>query len=482
MLSPRQIVARGVFWGVLAAVIGAGAFLAYVAWYATTDRIFPGVSVGATPVGGMSVRAARVRVAGGPWVGTAGVLPQGGAMADPQFSPPAREGAILRLRWEDQTWPLSLREVGVVPDMRAAMSTAHAIGRDGATWQKARVFLVGMLHGHYVPLDTHLRDDVIRERLESVAAEVRQPAVDATFDFASGQATEDAPGREVDMDATMRAIRSGIMAGQPEVDLVVRTVLPSVRTADLADARQVQVSRFTTPILAAEPGRLQNIAIAVRKINGIALRPGQVFSFNELVGPRDAEHGWAQAKELYQGEFVLGYGGGICQVSSTLYNTVLLGGLEVKERHYHDRPLQYVEPGRDATVAWKLLDFRFRNNSEAALLIGARIVPGSPQQIEVTLHAPRPVVDGSVVLETTDVRYFPPDLEEVVDQSLAPHERRVVDEGHYGIEVTVYRVFRLAGQDRREKVSTDTYKPKAGKVKVGPALPSDTATPPAPAS
>ena len=162
------------------------------------------------------------------------------------------------------------------------------------------------------------------------------------------------------------------------------------------------------------------------------LQPGEVFSFNAVVGPRDAEHGWALASEIYQGEYVLGYGGGICQVTSTLYNAALLGGLEIVERYHHDRPLQYVGPGRDATVVWDQLDFRFRNSLER---------PGPPPRRGGAGRsaagggdaARRPSARPAPIrLEEEYVRFFPPDLVEVEDPSL-PRGRRVVeDEGYFG--------------------------------------------------
>jgi len=138
----------------------------------------------------------------------------------------------------------------------------------------------------------------------------------------------------------------------------------------------------------------------------------------------------------------------------------------VLERHHHHRPLQYVDPGRDATVVWNELDFKFRNNTEMPLVLAARILPGSPQQIEVSIRAPQPL-DTPIRIEEADFRYFPPELEEEPDPSLPPNQRKVVDEGYYGLEVKVYRVYGSGPEERRELVSHDRYLPKPGKVRVG---------------
>lgn len=478
-VSPRQILLRGLVAGSLAALTGIGLLMGYVAWYTGTDRILPGVTVGHTQVGGLRPAEARQRLtgaevrhppvlSGGAGAGSGRPVGGGQALAPERLTAdPALEAGPSRLVWGDHSWQLDRGAAGAAPDVQEALRAAHALGRSGPMWHRTRQFLASVVHGQYVSLEPRLNDEALARQLEAIAAEIDKPAMDAAYRFESDTVTPEAAGRMLDIPATVAAVQQAVRQRRVDVALVVKTLEPHVRQVDLTNARRHTIATFTTPILAADTGRVQNIAMAVRKISGVALRPGQVFSFNDVVGPRDKEHGWAQAKELYQGEFVLGYGGGICQVSSTLYNSVLLAGLEVAERYHHDRPLQYVDPGRDATVAWKVLDFRFRNNTGMTMLIGARIVPGTPQQIEVTLYGPQAPTADAISLEATDVRYLPPDLEEIPDPTLPPDEREVVDEGHYGIEVSIYRVFRDGGKERRELVSRDTYQPKAGKVKVG---------------
>lgn len=462
MNSLRQILLRGIVLGVLAAVVAAGALMTYVAWYTRQDRIFPGVVVGRTPVGGLRPDTALGRLSGqSDRTGASGF--SAASMGSPA-PPPER---VTTLRWHDRSWPLALRDVQREPDVNAALQSASSLGRTGPALGRTQVFLGGLVHGYHIPLDPRINEDIIRVRLMEIAREVERKPQDARIDFETGVVSPEVVGRQLDVAANLRLVASAVRAGVSEVELTVTPLQPSVTTAQLTQARQHLLARFTTPILAADSGRVHNIAMAVRKISGLVVKPGDVFSFNDIVGPRDGKNGWAQAKELYQGEFVLGYGGGICQVSSTLYNSVLLGGLEVRQRFHHDRPLQYIAPGRDATVAWNTLDFKFRNNRSAPILVGARVLPGSPQQIEVSIHSTDPPADGGIEIEEADVRYFPPPLEESLDPTLPSGERKVIDEGHYGIEVKIFRVFRAGRQPKRELVSHDRYLPKAGKVRVG---------------
>lgn len=129
---------------------------------------------------------------------------------------------------------------------------------------------------------------------------------------------------------------------------------------------------FSTNITDKTPERYNNIQLGVNKLNGAIVKPGETFSFNDYIGPRTKEAGYQEAIIFDgHGNKVDGYGGGICQISSTLYNAVLNAGLEVIERHEHSREVPYIESGKDATVSYGAEDFKFKNNSRRDIKINA---------------------------------------------------------------------------------------------------------------
>ena len=129
---------------------------------------------------------------------------------------------------------------------------------------------------------------------------------------------------------------------------------------------------FSTNITDKTPARLNNIQLAVNKLNGATIKPGETFSFNNYIGPRTSEAGYQEAIIFDgHGNKTKGYGGGICQISSTLYNAVLNAGLEVIERHEHSHEVPYIEAGKDATVSYGADDFKFKNNSRRTITINA---------------------------------------------------------------------------------------------------------------
>jgi len=131
----------------------------------------------------------------------------------------------------------------------------------------------------------------------------------------------------------------------------------------------VPIAQYSTHFDSTQVNRTENIRLAAKTLDGKLLASGERFSFNESVGERTAEAGYKEAMVIVGDAFTPGLGGGVCQVSSTLYNAVILANLEVLERHRHSLPVDYVPSGQDATVAFPVLDFKFRNTTDTYLLI-----------------------------------------------------------------------------------------------------------------
>lgn len=129
-------------------------------------------------------------------------------------------------------------------------------------------------------------------------------------------------------------------------------------------------------------GRTTNIKVACKYIDGTRLAPGEVFSFNDVVGQRTAKRGFKKAT-VYRGQEVAeGFGGGVCQVSTTLFNAALLGNLDIVERSQHSMKVHYVDAGRDAAISWGTQDFKFRNNTDETIKISAKVIDSSKIEIK----------------------------------------------------------------------------------------------------
>ncbi len=233
---------------------------------------------------------------------------------------------------------------------------------------------------------------------------------------------------------------------------------------------------FTTTFSTINAGRAANIALAAEKINGYVLAPGDVFSFNAVVGRRAEDTGFKTAKVYQAGEIVDGIGGGICQVSSTLYNAVLLADLDVISRTNHSMPVSYVANGRDATVSYDDIDFIFANNQDCPVKVGCVSENG---KIMCTIYGLKNE-DKVVEISTETVQVIPFTVKRVTDKSLAPGKTRMSQSGSNGSIVNTYKTVYIDGQQvSHEQIARSVYQSIQQVVLVGPEKkPANPAAPP----
>ncbi|SEO93401.1 VanW family protein [Paenibacillus sp. OV219] len=165
-------------------------------------------------------------------------------------------------------------------------------------------------------------------------------------------------------------------SGSSVIDMPLVTVYPRVDRELLANIKEKPIGQYATYFNVRNKNRSQNILLAAKAINNTVIFPGETFSFNKVVGKRTKEKGYLDAPIIVRGELSEGIGGGICQVSSTLFNASDRAGLHIVKRYSHSRNVPYVGPGRDATVSWDGPDFVFQNLYNQPILIRAQVAPG----------------------------------------------------------------------------------------------------------
>ena len=234
------------------------------------------------------------------------------------------------------------------------------------------------------------------------------------------------------------------------------------------------ISSFSTKYDASNRNRSTNLEIAAEKINGKVLMPGEIFSFNKVVGKRTVEDGYKDAKIYADGGVVDGLAGGICQISSTLYNTVLLANLEIVERRNHSYTTSYVAAGRDATVVYGAIDFQFKNSRSYPIKIEASVKNGIA---EFKMHGMPEENEYEIRILPVTTQSIPYGTSYIDDPTLAPGRQVVVQAGHAGYKVTTSIEKRLNGTVvSKEVISNDTYNPMKTIIRRGPvAVPTEAA-------
>ncbi|EST11432.1 VanW family protein [Sporolactobacillus laevolacticus] len=165
--------------------------------------------------------------------------------------------------------------------------------------------------------------------------------------------------------------------GPAKVQVPLIDVYPKVDGELLANIREQKISQYVTFFNSGNKSRAHNIDLAAKALDSHVVFPNETFSFNQTVGMRTKEKGYRSAPIIVRGEFSEGVGGGVCQVSSTLFNAADRAGLKIVERYSHSRRVAYVPSGRDATVSWYGPDFRFKNTYNQPILIRAHKYGGS---------------------------------------------------------------------------------------------------------
>lgn len=241
---------------------------------------------------------------------------------------------------------------------------------------------------------------------------------------------------------------------QYEIKLIITK--PKVTTAQIGtEAFPDMLATFSTRYDASNVDRSTNLKIAIQKINDKVIMPGEVFSYNQTLGNRTSAAGYKNAKIYEGGEVVDGIGGGICQVSSTLYNAVLLSNLDIVERSNHQFTTSYVPAGRDATVVYGQTDFKFKNSRDYAVKIKATISNGIAT---VSIYGVKQETEYAITFNTKTISTIPFTVKYVDDTTLPVGTEKVKQNGANGVITETYIIKSLNGKVvSTNLLSKDTY-------------------------
>lgn len=272
----------------------------------------------------------------------------------------------------------------------------------------------------------------------------------------------------LDFAISMEDAKAIISNQQDEYTIPLKITYPNVTTNQIGnEAFPDLLSQFSTSFTSSGYNRSNNIILSSAKLNDLVLMPGEEFSYNQAVGQRTKAAGFRKAGAYSNGKVVQEVGGGICQVSSTLYNAVLYANLEIVERTNHYFNPGYVKAGLDATVSWGGPDFRFKNNRNYPIRI---VTDTSGKKLKVYIYGLKTDDDCTVVLDPRYISSVPYKTTYQKDPSLATGETRVISSGSNGCKTATYKyVYDKNGTlISSECISRDTYSPHNKVVAVGP--------------
>lgn len=421
--------------------------------YVRQEVIYPGVFVDGIHVGGMTLDEAKQ---------TLDVQRQDtGAL----FS--------ITVAIGNKTWLLDPSNIPATRDLGNVLERAYAVGRSNTTdilgtvqtpfHERANAVLALRENGVNLTTEASYDHEAVRALVDQMVAYVTREPVDASiasFDFNTRTFgyTDDQPGVTVDGEALYQKITAALDKREQGTTITAEPVItPAKVTKAQLSGNFSMIAAYTTDTT-NESNRNNNIDLASQAINGTVLMPGEVFSFNAATGQRTISKGYKEAGAIAGGQSIDEVGGGICQVSSTLFNAVVRADLEIVERSPHAWPSTYVNRGEDATVNWPNLDFKFKNNKDTPVFVltyfkdkkNSAEIWGMTLGEGVTIDLKSEVV--KTIEPSSEVKY-------VYNANLPAGTSKQTVKARTGYVVDTYKIWYQNGTEmKREKLHSSTYR------------------------
>ena len=401
------------------------------------------------------------------YVDVGGLLP---AEAEKKLSEAvhAVRGIPIIITDQNNVWFIQQADIDFSINVKKSLEAAYAVGRETDLFKRWRERFVARETPHILPVSVELNKTKLIKELSKLSIHTDRNPRDAglmvslkTKTVALIPAVE---GRKLNAEKTAsQAFQSPQNHLAFVLELVVDKLTPKV-TDEHYQGLNTMLASYATNFNPWDSDRNANLRLATSRIHGKVLKPGDIFSYNQNVGHRTQKEGFRMAPVILDGKLVPDWGGGVCQVSSTLYNAALLADLDIVDRSNHGRAIGYVPLGFDATVVDGLIDFKFKNNLKNAVMIYSQIT--DDELIFAILgnvkDAPPPIELDYVVhkvIEPVEIKQPDPTLEvgkEVVDES--PQR---------GFRVSTYRIRTINGKQSSQLLATDDYDPVNRIVKIG---------------
>lgn len=420
-------------------VIAAGGFSIYMV---KRDKIAPNTIINGVDVGGLTKDEAKSKIK---------------IFTEDTFN----------LEYNEKSYSIELKDIDFKYNLDKTVQDAYDVNRKEGTL-KNMVSMLGSRFGHkeniYIATEYNQKkaDNEIKEKTK----EINKEKEDARFETSDGKTTlkKDVDGISVNIEKTRQNMENSLSKNKFESEVAVDTETAEITTSDLKGIDSVLGTSMTTFRMSDE-NRSHNIRVATEASSKVILKPGQEYSFNGVVGKRSAENGYKNAPVIMEGEMEQDLGGGVCQVSSTLYNAVLKSGLEIVNVKNHSIPSSYVGMGRDATVTDSGIDFVFKNPYKHNIYI-QNYVSGDTIVCQVFGNSSD---EQNVEITTSVIGVNAAQTKEVEKKDLEEGKKEEDKSPRNGYTVVTYRIFKDKNgkQIKKEKISTSYYPKRDGLVYVG---------------
>ncbi|WP_343101236.1 VanW family protein [Romboutsia sp. MSSM.1001216sp_RTP31141st1_G3_RTP31141_220114] len=270
----------------------------------------------------------------------------------------------INIRYNQKTWVINKDIIKLNYNVDKAVKLAKDYTRtEDNLLNLRRIFDLAIKKQHKIKLKASYDEAKLSEIIESIKEEIDKSEIDATVSISESsqiKTTESKDGLEVDVSKLKEKIYEMIKEKEiKDIYLPVKVIKPKINTSDVKSINAI-LGQYSTSFN-DKSSRGNNIYIAGKSTSDIVIMPNETFSYNSATGPRTWSNGYKSAKVIVGGKYVNGEGGGVCQVSTTIYNAALISNMEIVEVHNHTYPSRYAPRGKDAAVSYGYIDFKFKN-------------------------------------------------------------------------------------------------------------------------
>ncbi|KAF1083827.1 Vancomycin B-type resistance protein VanW [Sporotomaculum syntrophicum] len=321
-------------------------------------------------------------------------------------------------------------------------------------WQ-ARLHLIGQQ-----PAVINLDRNKVKSALQTIVNPLYIPAMNAGPTVNSQGQVMVQPAKDgfrVEIDQFTKQLLEMINSNNDlSLELTTAKIKPELSTEEVTKWNiKEMIAQYTTRFNSALTGRTQNIKIAADVLDGLVVAPGEIISFNDVVGPREVDKGYQNAGIIVGNTLTEGIGGGICQVATTLYNAVLLADLDIVQRGNHNIPISYAPIGLDAAVSYGSLDLKFKNNTGSHMLIKTSV---EGNYITVRIYGNNEK-GKNIQLKSWVTETIEPKVVYKVDPSLEPEQSKELQKGASGYRAQAQRIVTVNGKVEQEALPSSYYLP-----------------------
>lgn len=375
----------------------------------------------------------------------------------------------IKVKIEEKVYEISYSEINADFDVDKTVEKAMKFGKDLSVLDKYKI----KEEDNKVNLDLEFsyEESVLDGFIEKIKSGYDKEVIEPNLKMVKSGVFEVTPeqiGKRLNDKKLKEKMISNINADVDKktimIDAPIIIMEPSVRESMLKSVN-TKIAEAKTSYKTSGEARSYNVALATSTMGSTLLMPGERFSFNNIVGERTVDRGYKVSKVIMNNKLVDGIGGGICQVSTTLYHAVMKTGLGFYERLNHSLPSSYSELGQDATVSWGSIDYQFTNTFDYPIFIEGYT---KDKEVFVNIYSNKELADNNYVMVSEIVKTMEPKTIRTEDPELFVGEEVQVRKPITGYVVEVYRELREEGKVlKREFISKDTYQVVNEEIKVG---------------